>query len=60
MPYENSTDFVAALESWGTKYKTVQSTRSESAEQTILRLSEKLCGQKSLLEVDSTLPVDIA
>lgn len=39
------------LDAWSMKYKAVQSVRDETVEQTILRLSEKLCNNKDLLEV---------
>ncbi len=50
LPYEREVDFTAALDAWRDKYKTVQSNRDETPEETVMRLSEKLCNDKELLQ----------
>lgn len=50
-PYDSSGAFSRTLDAWSIKYITMHSVRDETPEQTIRRLSEKLCNNKSLLEV---------
>jgi hypothetical protein len=49
--YGSSEEFTTALDAWSLKYKSMQSVRDETPAQTVLRLSEKLCNNKTLLEV---------
>jgi len=48
--YDRAADFTAALDAWRDKYKTLQSDRDESPEETVTRLSMKLCNDKELLQ----------
>lgn len=54
LPYNSEADFVKALDAWCIKWSVVHSASNETPEAAVLRLSEKLCHNKDVLQASRT------